>query len=173
MGCNGGYLSGAWNYFRSPGVVTGWVYGDKTWCQPYTFPNCDHHVDGKYDPCGATKPTPACKKACIPEYKKPFDQDRWTSSAYSVPSNAGAIQNEIMTNGPVEAAFSVYQDFLTYKSGVYSHKSGSMLGGHAIKIVGWGIESGTPYWLCANSWNEDWGDNGFFKIRRGFNECGI
>jgi cathepsin B len=27
--------------------------------------------------------------------------------------------------------------------------------------------------LVANSWNEDWGDNGFFKIRRGTNECGI
>jgi cathepsin B len=23
------------------------------------------------------------------------------------------------------------------------------------------------------AWNEDWGDKGFFKIRRGNNECGI
>lgn len=29
------------------------------------------------------------------------------------------------------------------------------------------------YWLAANSWNEDWGLNGFFKIKRGSNECGI
>jgi len=63
-----------------------------------------------------------------------------------------------MTYGPVEGAFTVYEDFLTYKSGVYSHKSGSALGGHAIKILGYGTENGTPYWLCANSWNEDWGD---------------
>ena len=27
------------------------------------------------------------------------------------------IQTEIMTNGPVEAAFDVYSDFLNYKSG--------------------------------------------------------
>ena len=25
----------------------------------------------------------------------------------------------------------------------------------------------------ANSWNADWGDDGFFKIIRGQNECGI
>lgn len=38
--------------------------------------------------------------------------------------------------------------------------SGSAVGGHAIKILGWGEEDGVPYWLCANSWNTDWGDNG-------------
>lgn len=47
------------------------------------------------------------------------------------------------------------------------------MGGHAVKILGWGVEEGTPYWLCANSWNSDWGDKGFFKILRGENECGI
>jgi len=78
-----------------------------------------------------------------------------------------------MTNGPVEGAFSVYEDFLTYKTGVYSHTTGQMLGGHAIKVLGWGVDSGTPYWWVANSWNEDWGDQGFFKIKRGNNECGI
>ena len=31
----------------------------------------------------------------------------------------------------------------------------------------------SPYWLVANSWNEDWGDNGYFKIARGHNECQI
>ena len=78
-----------------------------------------------------------------------------------------------MNHGPIEVAFTVYQDFLTYKTGVYHHTSGSALGGHAVKMVGWGVENGEPYWLIANSWNEDWGDKGFFKIRRGHNECGI
>lgn len=44
--------------------------------------------------------------------------------------------------------------------GVYQHVTGQMLGGHAIKILGWGKENDTPYWLVANSWNTDWGDNG-------------
>jgi cathepsin B len=30
-----------------------------------------------------------------------------------------------------------------------------------------------PYWLVANSWNKGWGDDGFFKIKRGVDECGI
>ena len=37
-----------------------------------------------------------------------------------------------MKNGPVEAAFSVYADFLAYKSGVYQHTGGSFLGGHGM-----------------------------------------
>lgn len=51
--------------------------------------------------------------------------------------------------------------------------AGEALGGHAVRILGWGVEISTPYWLVANSWNTDWGDNGFFKILRGNNECGI
>ena len=78
-----------------------------------------------------------------------------------------------MKNGPAEAVFMVYEDFLTYKSGVYQHIKGNFMGGHAVKIMGWGTENGTDYWLMANSWNEDWGDKGFFKILRGKNECGI
>lgn len=78
-----------------------------------------------------------------------------------------------MQYGSVTAAFTVYNDFPAYASGVYQHKTGSALGGHAVKILGWGTEDGTPYWLVANSWNTDWGDKGFFKILRGSNQCGI
>ena len=45
-------------------------------------------------------------------------------------------------------------------AGVYQHVSGEQVGGHAIRILGWGVDNGTPYWLAANSWNTDWGDNG-------------
>jgi cathepsin B len=173
-GCNGGYPSGAWNYFKRSGIVTGWLYNDKSWCRSYFFAPCDHHVSGKYGPCGASQPTPKCQASCVDGYSGSYSTDKWfADSVYAVSSNVEKIQTEIMTHGPVEAAFTVYNDFLTYKSGVYHHTTGSALGGHAIKVVGWGVESGTPYWLVANSWNEGWGDNGFFKIRRGNNECGI
>lgn len=174
MGCNGGYPSGAWRWFQTVGCVTGYLYNDQKWCSSYYFAPCDHHTTGKYGPCGSSKPTPACKKSCASGYEKSYSDDKWhVSSAYSVPSNVQKIQTEIMTKGPVEVAFTVYSDFLTYKTGVYQHKSGSALGGHAVKMVGWGVENGTPYWTVANSWNEGWGDNGFFKILRGKNECGI
>jgi len=78
-----------------------------------------------------------------------------------------------MNNGPLYVAFTVYGDFPTYRSGVYKHTSGSALGGHAVELMGWGTEDGQDYWLIKNSWNEQWGDNGFFKIVRGSDECGI
>ena len=46
------------------------------------------------------------------------------------------------------------------QSGVYRHTSGAALGGHAVKILGYGVENGDKYWLVANSWNNDWGDDG-------------
>lgn len=49
--------------------------------------------------------------------------------------------------------------------------SGRIIGGHAVKILGWGEENGVKYWLAANSWGSDWGENGFFRIRRGFSDC--
>lgn len=48
--------------------------------------------------------------------------------------------------------------------GVYQHVHGLPVGGHAIKILGWGTENGTSYWLGANSWNTDWGDNGKIQL---------
>lgn len=174
FGCDGGFPQAAWSYYKDTGLVTGGNYNTKQGCEPYTLPSCDHHVNGSLPPCQGEQPTPQCESKCIPEYSTPFTKDKhFGSSVYSVRSDQKQIETEIFTNGPVEAAFTVYADFLTYKTGVYQHTSGSVLGGHAVKILGWGVEDSTPYWLVANSWNEDWGDKGFFKIRRGNNECGI
>jgi cathepsin B len=133
---------------------------------PYAFPPCEHHINSTHYPkCGPSQPTPKCDRTAE---KGPRFHGK---SVYSVAS--ANIQQEILLHGPVEAAFTVYQDFLLYKSGVYKHTAGPQLGGHAIKIMGWGVEGGVKYWLVANSWNEDWGDNGTFKILRGENHCGI
>jgi len=156
-GCNGGWLESAWSYLQSKGVVT-------ETCYPYELPPCHH-------PCGTPLPTPSCKSTC--KDGRSFSGDKhFAKNVYAV-RGVSNIQTEIMTNGPVEAAFHVYGDFPNYKSGVYHHVSGSLLGGHAIEIIGWGVESGTPYWLVKNSWNTEWGDNGLFKILRGSNECNI
>jgi len=87
-----------------------------------------------------------------------------------------AIQAAIFEDGPVEACFEVYADFLSYKSGVYVYQEGDYEGGHCIKLIGWGKQSGTSgleYWIAQNSWGSDWGMNGFFLIERGVDMCHI
>ncbi|CAL5979177.1 Cathepsin_B [Hexamita inflata] len=78
-----------------------------------------------------------------------------------------------VTQGTLQTAFTVYTDFMYYIEGIYQHKSGSVEGGHAVSIVGYGEENGLKYWLVRNSWGTTWGENGYFRIVRGQNECGI
>jgi len=173
FGCNGGYTSTAWGYWHQSGVVSGGLYGDTETCQPYSLEPCEHHVDGDRPDCGDER-TPRCKHECQEGYETEFTDDKtYGQASYSISRNNEKIQMELMTNGPTEVSFTVYEDFLNYKSGVYQHVHGSQLGGHAVRMLGWGEEDGTPYWLIANSWNSDWGDMGTFKILRGHNECGI
>jgi cathepsin B len=115
-------------------------------------------------------------KQCEQGYNVDYNQDKkFGDSFYTVKKDEKQIQMEIMKNGPVQTAFNVFEDFLNYKSGVYEHKTGNGVGGHAVKIIGWGVdkETSAPYWLIANSWNDDWAENGFFRIARGKNECDI
>jgi len=159
-GCDGGSASAVWDFIQSPGIVT-------DTCYPYYIPTCAPDQQ----PCLNFVETPQCLSSCN------ATGQQWVpsilSNYYDVAANATAIQSEIYANGPVEACFTVYSDFLQYKSGVYQYQNGTALGGHCIKIIGWGVEDGLPYWLINNSWTTSWGDNGQFKILRGQDECGI
>ena len=63
-----------------------------------------------------TQPLPPSPQANYTTYS--FDQDKhYGESSYGVSSSVEKIQTEIMNNGPVEAAFDVYSDFLHYKEG--------------------------------------------------------
>jgi len=173
-GCNGGFPTAAWEYWVNTGIVSGGPYDSHKGCQPYVIAPCEHHTTGSRPNCTGEGETPQCAKTCESSYTTPYNKDlHYGRKAYSVAKNNKQLEMEIMKNGPVEAAFTVYSDFLLYKSGVYHHVTGEELGGHAVKIIGWGVESGTKYWIVANSWNYDWGDGGFFKILRGVDECGI
>jgi len=151
MRCRGGRLANAWKYIVNKGLAT-----DS--CIPYTAHN---------------NTAPACPSSCADGSSVVRTH---ASKAYAI-NGVANMQKEIMTKGPIQIAFMVYKSFMTYKSGVYKKLPEEFLpeGGHAVKIVGWGTEKGTDYWLVANSWGTtQWGDlGGFFKIERGTNQCGI
>jgi C1A family cysteine protease len=80
-----------------------------------------------------------------------------------------AIKNWLATRGTVTGCFIVYQDFFSYRSGVYRHVSGGQAGGHCVEIVGYNDAQGC--WICKNSWGTNWGEGGFFRIAYG--QCRI
>lgn len=66
--------------------------------------------------------TPKCSKECESSYPKSYSEDKhYGKSSYHVSESVAKIQTEIYQNGPVEGGFTVYSDFLTYKSGTYTH----------------------------------------------------
>ena len=148
-GCGGGWMSEAFDFYVKNGVVL-----DS--CQPYNLP-------------------PNCVKTCTnKKFKGTYAQAlRKGACRYMLPNKEEELKKEIYNRGPITAAFYVYNDFFSYKSGVYHYTDGAFAGGHAIKILGWGVENGVKFWYCANSWGTGWGLGGFFKIRRGTNECFI
>ncbi|KAL1553068.1 Cathepsin B-like protease 3 [Salvia divinorum] len=161
-GCDGGYPIAAWKYFVRTGVVT-------SECDPYF-----DHTGCSHPGCEPAYPTPKCEKKCKKENLLWKDSKHFSVNAYRISADPYSIMAEIYKNGPVEVSFTVYEDFALYKSGVYSHITGDVMGGHAVKLIGWGTtDSGEDYWLLANQWNRSWGDDGYFMIRRGTNECGI
>lgn len=185
MGCNGGQPSGAWNWFTKTGVSSGADWAeyeakDGSSCKPYSMVTCAHHVA---PPAGMvacdTVPsysTPKCTSTCSDSVygsTHTYASDKhFAKSSYSV-KGVENMQTELMLKGTLSVAFTVYDDFELYTGGVYQHVTGKSLGGHAVKMVGWGVDNGTPYWTCVNSWNDSWGEKGTFRILRGKDECGI
>jgi len=84
------------------------------------------------------------------------------------------IMYDLYKWGPLAAGFIIFDDFLSNYDGttIYTVKgeSGKATLGHAIRLVGWGEEQQggrlVKYWIAANSWGADWGDQGYFKVER-------
>ncbi|CAA9379114.1 MAG: hypothetical protein AVDCRST_MAG75-809 [uncultured Propionibacteriaceae bacterium] len=86
-----------------------------------------------------------------------------------ITGNAVQMKERISTYGAVTACFNVYQDFFSYRSGVYRHVTGDLAGGHCVVLIGYDDAAGC--WIARNSWGAGWGDGGYFRIAYG--DCGI
>ena len=63
-----------------------------------------------------------------------------------------------------------------YTGGILRNNCGQQLD-HAVVIVGYGTQNGTPFWLVKNSWGAGWGEKGYFQVLRrtdnGPSPCGV
>ena len=144
--CSGGLTDIAWNFVKDEGTTTSSCTGYAESDRKCRRNRCDNKDEAVM-------------------YK--------ASEVYSPGVSVEAIKTEIMTHGPVQAAFFVWNDFMSYKDGVYRCTEGTKvapLGMHAVRIMGWEHNA----WIVANSWGEDtWGDKGTFKIIIGKGDCGM
>jgi len=154
LGCGGGFPATVWKDIAKIGMV-------KESCLPFLAEDGDCPSTCK----DGTPINDAMKRKATGFFSPWGDTDE---------SRVQAIQREIMTNGPVAASMLVFKDFYNLDHAVYKRsKSSPYVGGHVVRIIGWGTQNGQDYWLVANSWGDSWNEGGLFKISRGNNECNI
>ena len=142
-GCEGGFSQFAYQTFRDYGSV-----GEA--CMPYE----------------AMDFIPCTQEICLPLGR--------ISDFHTVDDSIDAVKQAIL-NGPVYGPFLVPSSFYYFNSGCYEDDTtvGDSAGTHAVAIIGWDDNEcdGAGAWICKNSWGDDWGEDGFFKIKYGV--CGI
>jgi hypothetical protein len=138
--------------------------------------------------CGCVSPNNPRKKFTIKDVNAlpAYSSDKGTSTL-SLLNTWNTVRQWIWDNGSIVGGYVVYNNFLVnnfndtdgvyFEDYPYDGKSKGFAGLHAVRILGWGIQkncllpnrktrSDVPYWMVANSWGADWGDNGYFKIAR-------
>ncbi|KAL0741487.1 hypothetical protein Bca4012_083000 [Brassica carinata] len=148
-GCNGGLMNSAFEYT----LKTGGLMREEDY--PYTG------TDGG-----------TCK----------LDKSKIVASVsnFSVVSiNEDQIAANLVKNGPLAVALNAAY-MQTYIGGVSCPYICSKRLNHGVLLVGYGSAGFSqarfkekPYWIIKNSWGETWGENGFYKLCKGHNICGI
>jgi cathepsin B len=124
------------------------------------------------------------KKGSIKSLVTFIKEDKFSTSILK--DNITAMKTELVTGGPFYCAMTVYDDFFSFTGNrVYTRSKGSsIVGGHAIEIIGYSDEGQDPrkgftkaHWICRNSWSQQWPTHsalpGYFAIEMGKNMCGI
>lgn len=135
--CVEGYASTASNYLRDTGT------GPEA-CYPYT------------DTLGE------CDAACANWRLAPYKAGSWKYANSSQLTTPDVIKSAVLAYGPVVARMVIYSDFYNYTGGVYEQVSGTNKGGHFVLVIGW--DDSTSAFLCKNSWDTTWGEQGYFWI---------
>jgi len=74
---------------------------------------------------------------------------------------------------PVSIAIEADQSsFQFYSGGVMDGTCGKQLD-HGVLLVGYGTDNGKDYWKIKNSWGATWGEQGYIRVIRGKDICGL
>lgn len=67
-----------------------------------------------------------------------------------------------------------HASFQLYKSGIYDEPSCVRTNlNHAVSCVGYGVERNIQYFIIRNCWGASWGEDGYIRMVRGTNQCGL
>lgn len=141
QGCNGGFTTTSFEYAKNTGIF------DEQ-CLPY------HASD-----------TWPCDDRCDDWADRLFKIDSWQIVGdWGIFITPEQIM-EAMQYGPLGTSLTIYEDFYAYTGGIYDTMISWPLGFHAVTIVGY--DANQEYWICKNSWGDNWGESGFFRIKWG------
>lgn len=95
-----------------------------------------------------------------------------------VPANNCAALETFVAARPTSVAVAANGGFMRYSSGVYTDKSCGTGLNHGVTAVGYGTDSGMPFWKVRNSWGTNWGEAGYIRMQKNVNTsdpglCGI
>ena len=159
QGCHGGEPIQAYEYIYLNGIT------DET-CSSYTARGHDNgHECSAMTICKNCDPHEPCY---IPDTYPVYN-----IKDYGWFHGEENMMQEIYSNGPISCGIAATEEFHSYKGGIFQDKTGLMDVNHEISLIGFGEENGVKYWVGRNSWGENWGESGFFRLIRGINNMAI
>lgn len=157
-GCDGGDLPSAFDFIQWSGLTTEADY-------PYkSGDDGDSGTCMSFSPLAGTKPTdykyatPGCYTNCNKQDEAMLASNMAEVGPVGICVNAVKWQN--------------YVGGVMSRKSCGAHKYNSL--DHCVHLVGYeSIDSGKGYWIVKNSWNTDWGVDGYIYLKYGKNTCGV
>lgn len=158
--CGADKLYRAYDYIMDPGTV------DDT-CKPYSK---EGYAYNDFLPNNQQAPID-CSRQCA-NRNIPYNPTSYGIRGYKRLTTVAEMMTEL-ENGPITAAILVTDEFRSYACGIFCSDGNNYRGGHAVEIVDYGTENGLDYWVVKNSWGLEYGEQGYFRTRRGHNDLNI